>query len=175
MSKITEALALLRKHGAAPIKLPTNPHSMAALRHETKEKLHAMIDAVQKEGRDFTTEESASYDAGMDVVKACSGHLDAMAYGRDNRLPIPVLGQGEDFDSDERVSLAEWMRNPAKYSVDTPLRFGNSTGFDSAVITEVESAVPTYYANDAFRLAGATIYNTDNIRFAYLRVISSVE
>jgi HK97 family phage major capsid protein len=167
MSKmLLEAQKLLRKFGAeTTTNIPSNPHECAKLRHETLQKMRALnAKASVGTGRDFTEDEQAEWEALTAVAEACSTRLNSLNYGKNNQ---PVIIQGDDLgdarDAADTVagSLHAWMRNP-KMATDTPLRFGNSTGFDSAVITQVDTALPTYFTNDAFRLAGATVFQTEN-------------
>jgi HK97 family phage major capsid protein len=150
-----------------------NTNDALKQRGETQAKMDALI--IQAGSREFTKPEQEQFDSLKAKKQDLQARLDRHAKGLpqldDVGLPPVMLfaprngnggnGLGNGPGNEVAASLADWCRSP-KMATDSPLRFGTSDGLSAAVITEVEQAVQTYYANDAFRLAGSTIYQTDN-------------
>jgi HK97 family phage major capsid protein len=187
-----EAGNALRQFGGASLKLPSNIHEVAQLRHKTKEKATALNDLVTKANREFTDAEKLEFDCLMDVLTACSAKLDrkdanGYRYGEDLRVPIPGA-HGQDrrdsgdviWDSDERrrepMQETEEVREAMKaitacmgtgrfLATDTPLNIQQApvdAGLAAAINVTIVDALRAYYLPDSFALAGSTIYNTDN-------------
>jgi HK97 family phage major capsid protein len=180
VSKFKEALATLRQFGSASIKLPSHPAEIAKLRFETKTKLSALIEKAQAENRDLTEQENSEFESGKELLEACSNRLESVRWDSgDNVIPIDFGGKrngdrtrtGDMFQvprvtpeqTEGLEAVAEWMRNGVVVASDTPLHGYTSPispGASTAIETHVLDAIATYYRNDAFQRAGATIYQT---------------
>src|SRR5579872_545843 len=180
--------ALRKLGGAASLQLPDNIYQVAQLRAATKEKAQKMNADVIAAGRDFTAEETTEWTAMMDVLEACSARIDSDAKrggfhggphhafsgrsitipgrndaGRAINIPGNVLGDDDSPESGLK-RVHDWMRGKIQ-AADVPLRIQQapvSSGLSEAIPTVVLDAIRTYVVNDAFRLAGATIYNTED-------------
>jgi len=162
---LQEAKTALHQVSGASLKLPNNLNAVAALKAENRDRCHELIDQAQKAERDFNPAEKAEYDACIDVMKSCSARLDrSAAYGS----PRPLIGiptNPEEGDAPEGLSAVhDWMRGKIE-ATSTPLHVYQSPvspGLAAAIPTAILDAMRSYFLNDPFRLAGSTIYNTEN-------------
>jgi len=137
---------------------------------QLQDKAEALHRQAVAESRPLTTTEQREYHNTIAQIKQIDAdllrHAELANFDKEEDNPVtrmrlqPGIRHVPEGVSEEGVSLAQWMRNP-KLATDIPLRFGTSDGLTSAQITSVAAALPRYAANDAFLLAGSTIYNTD--------------
>jgi len=180
----SEAQAALRTFGAAHIQLPSDIRVVAQLKAETQARAEALNNKCMAESRDFTSAELAEFNSYVDVLKACSARIEHDAKhgsfnggphkafgGRSINIPgrnsisIPGNVLGDDDSPESGLKrVHDWMRGKIQ-AADVPLRIQQapvSSGLSEAIPTVVLDAIRTYVVNDAFRLAGATIYNTED-------------
>ena len=186
MSLMDRVKALRNLGGAASLQLPENIYAVAQLRSATKAKAQEMITTAKDAGRDFTSAEETEFQSLTDTLEACSSRMeqDAKRGGfnggphhafsvRSVTIPGRTGGSinipsnpdgvmGDDSPEAGLVRVHDWMRGKIQ-AADVPLRIQQapvSSGLSEAIPTTVLDAIRTYIVNDAFRLAGATIYNT---------------
>jgi HK97 family phage major capsid protein len=182
---IQEAKTMLRQLGGAQLKLPNNINMVAALKAENRDRCQALLDAAQKAERDFTPAEKAEYDACIEVMKSCSARMEDVAlrggptFGSRPFSPHQLIGiptNPDDGAAPEGLSAVhDWMRGKIE-ATSTPLHVYQSPvspGLAAAIPTSVLDAMRSYFLNDPFRLAGSTIYNTEDTQPLVKPIISA--
>jgi HK97 family phage major capsid protein len=152
-----------------------NIHVAAGEKAKAREAAELICNVAQRENRGLTDAEAEEFDQHVSVIKAANKWIE-----RHDRLGgitrggyqgpvihIPAgrsMGEGSEEFSDDLGAVGAWMQGKIS-AADTPLHISQSPvspGLSTSIPTSVLDRISTYIQNDAFRLAGSTIYLTDN-------------
>lgn len=162
----------LRAEFGPPDKKPMfdNIHVAAKEKAKAREAADLLTSVALREKRDLTDDEAKAFDQHVSVIKAANklierhdrlGGITPSYQGPTIRIPAE---QGSEDSLDGLAAIGAWMRGKIS-AADTPLHISQSPvspGLSTAIPTNVLDRLSTYIQNDAFRLAGSTIYLTEN-------------
>lgn len=195
-SEVSEAVREFSMSG----KLPDShdPRAWEGWRQSAKSVALALNKKAADAGRDLTPQELKEYNDTVALVKALGTGIEARnlaltraGCGPRIGLNLPpesgasslgwpggtgrsVVGDSA-LQSEIAAATASWMRNEISAS-DNPLHITTSpisSGLAIAIRTDVNGPIRTYYANDAFARAGATIYETENVEPLVKPIVSA--
>ena len=149
-------------------------------RAKLREQATALNTLPTKQNREMTEGELSEYNSLIAELKTINAGLDTHAAGAhfpgQRKALLPSQYEGLDFNGltqDENQdktatameAISAFLRTGKILQSDTPLHYIESPvsgGLAAAIPTEVLNSLAAYFRNDAFALAGATIYQTDN-------------